>query len=43
MIRDLSLAANALVPPRVVLFDWHATLVDTLDDITNISEGLRTR
>ena len=31
MIRDLSLAANALVPPRVVLFDWHATLVDTLD------------
>ncbi len=31
MIRDLSLAANALVAPRVVLFDWHATLVDTLD------------
>ena len=31
MIRDLSLAAKALVPPRVVLFDWHATLVDTLD------------
>lgn len=31
MIRDLSLAAKALVSPRVVLFDWHATLVDTLD------------
>jgi len=31
MIRDLEFAANTLAPPRVVLFDWHATLVDTLD------------
>jgi len=31
MIRDLVEAARILTPPRVVLFDWHATLVDTLD------------
>ncbi len=31
MIRNLQEAARALTPPRVVLFDWHATLVDTLD------------
>lgn len=31
MIRDLEAAARVLPPPRVVLFDWHATLVDTLD------------
>lgn len=31
MIRDLKEAARVLAPPRVVLFDWHATLVDTLD------------
>ena len=31
MIRDLQTAAQVLVPPRVVLFDWHATLVDTRD------------
>lgn len=31
MIRDLDHAARELVAPRVVLFDWHATLVDTLD------------
>ena len=31
MIRDLQMAAEVLVPPRVVLFDWHATLVDTRD------------
>ncbi len=31
MLRELDEAARALTPPRVVLFDWHATLVDTLD------------
>lgn len=31
MLRELDEAARALAPPRVVLFDWHATLVDTLD------------
>jgi len=31
MIRDLDTAARTLQVPRVVLFDWHATLVDTLD------------
>ncbi len=31
MIRDLAKAARILTPPKVVLFDWHATLVDTLD------------
>jgi len=31
VIRDLAEAARILTPPRVVLFDWHATLVDTLD------------
>ncbi len=31
MLRELDEAARALVAPRVVLFDWHATLVDTLD------------
>jgi len=31
MIRNLEDAARVLTPPRVVLFDWHATLVDTLD------------
>ena len=31
MLRELDEAALALVTPRVVLFDWHATLVDTLD------------
>jgi phosphoglycolate phosphatase len=31
MIRDLEHAARELAAPRVVLFDWHATLVDTLD------------
>lgn len=31
MIRDLQTAARVLAPPKVVLFDWHATLVDTLD------------
>ena len=31
MLRELNEAARALVAPRVVLFDWHATLVDTLD------------
>ena len=31
MIRDLTEAARVLVAPKVVLFDWHATLVDTLD------------
>lgn len=31
MLRELDQAARVLVPPRVVLFDWHATLVDTLD------------
>ena len=31
MIRNLAEAAHILTPPRVVLFDWHATLVDTLD------------
>jgi len=31
MLRELEEAARVLTPPRVVLFDWHATLVDTLD------------
>lgn len=31
MIRNLDQAAKTLRVPRVVLFDWHATLVDTLD------------
>jgi phosphoglycolate phosphatase len=31
MLRELDEAARALARPRVVLFDWHATLVDTLD------------
>jgi phosphoglycolate phosphatase len=31
MIRVLDTAARVLAPPRVVLFDWHATLVDTRD------------
>ena len=31
MLRNLDEAARALAAPRVVLFDWHATLVDTLD------------
>ena len=31
MLRELDEAARALVAPKVVLFDWHATLVDTLD------------
>ena len=31
MLRELDQAARELVTPRVVLFDWHATLVDTLD------------
>ncbi|MCW8846507.1 MAG: HAD family hydrolase, partial [Gammaproteobacteria bacterium] len=31
MLRELDEAARALIAPRVVLFDWHATLVDTLD------------
>jgi phosphoglycolate phosphatase len=31
MLRELDEAARALVAPHVVLFDWHATLVDTLD------------
>ncbi len=31
MLRELDQAARALVAPQVVLFDWHATLVDTLD------------
>ena len=31
MIRDLVQAAHILVAPKIVLFDWHATLVDTLD------------
>ena len=31
MIRNLAEAARVLTPPKVVLFDWHATLVDTLD------------
>lgn len=29
MIVDLAEAARVLVPPAVILFDWHATLVDT--------------
>jgi phosphoglycolate phosphatase len=35
MIRDLEHAATELRAPRVVLFDWHATLVDTLDAMYN--------
>ncbi|MGR8918521.1 MAG: HAD family hydrolase [Gammaproteobacteria bacterium] len=35
MIRDLEHAARELTPPAVVLFDWHATLVDTLDAMYN--------
>jgi phosphoglycolate phosphatase len=35
MLRELDEAARALVAPRVVLFDWHATLVDTLDAMYN--------
>jgi phosphoglycolate phosphatase len=31
MLRELDEAARVLTAPRVVLFDWHATLVDTLD------------
>jgi phosphoglycolate phosphatase len=31
LLRELDEAAQALARPRVVLFDWHATLVDTLD------------
>jgi len=31
MLRELDEAARALVAPHVVLFDWHGTLVDTLD------------
>ena len=31
MLRELDEAALALATPDVVLFDWHATLVDTLD------------
>jgi phosphoglycolate phosphatase len=31
MLHELDEAARALVAPHVVLFDWHATLVDTLD------------
>ena len=31
MLRDLTEAARALTAPCVVLFDWHATLVDTRD------------
>ncbi len=38
MIRDLEHAARELAPPRVVLFDWHATLVDTLDAMYNAVE-----
>jgi phosphoglycolate phosphatase len=35
MLRELDEAARVLVAPRVVLFDWHATLVDTLDAMYN--------
>ena len=28
---DLPAAVQLLTPPRVILFDWHATLVDTRD------------
>jgi len=31
MLRNLEEAARTLARPRVVLFDWHATLVDTLE------------
>jgi phosphoglycolate phosphatase len=31
MLRELDEAARVLATPDVVLFDWHATLVDTLD------------
>ncbi len=31
MLSELEQAARHLIAPRVVLFDWHATLVDTLD------------
>jgi len=31
MLRNLEEAARNLARPRVVLFDWHATLVDTLE------------
>jgi len=33
MLRELDEAARVLVKPRVVLFDWHATLVDTLESM----------
>ena len=35
MLRELDEAARVLVAPRVVLLDWHATLVDTLDAMYN--------
>ena len=42
MLRELDEAARALAAPRVVLFDWHATLVDTLDAMYNaVDDALR--
>lgn len=41
VIRELAEAARILTPPRVVLFDWHATLVDTLESMyTAVDEVL---
>ena len=42
MLRELDETARALAAPRVVLFDWHATLVDTLDAMYNaVDDALR--
>ena len=43
MIRNLHQAARELVPPRVVLFDWHATLVDTQDAMYNAVDEMLPR
>jgi phosphoglycolate phosphatase len=43
MIRDLDQAARVLTPPRAVLFDWHATLVDTLDAMYNAVDDMLPR
>lgn len=43
MIRDLEEAARVLTPPKVVLFDWHATLVDTLDAMYNAVDEMLPR
>lgn len=43
MISDLTEAAKTLVAPRVVLFDWHATLVDTLETMYHALDDMLPR